>query len=349
MVASNLAAGPEAAGSAPSSLSQAFDRMPLAMVAVARGGLIVHVNAHAEQTFGYARDELVGQPVETLVPERYRRGHPGYREGFFHSPNARPMGAGRDLYARRKDGSEFPVEIGLNPIVSEEGPMVLSVIVDISERKEREARIEAALKEKDLLLGEIHHRVKNNLQIIHSLLDLQAMKIEDATVRDMLRDSQNRVRSMSLIHQTLYQSKDFAEVDFQHFLNSLLPILMQSYAVDTERVILDMDAADVRLPISAAIPCGLVVNELVANALRHAFPGGARGRVWVDLTEEAGETVVLSVCNDGVPIPETLDFGKAQTLGMQLVGLLAEQLGGTLDIQRASPTRFSLRFPVTHG
>ena len=193
------------------------------------------VNAQAERVFGYERNEMLGQPIEMLVPERFRR-QPSRicASSFFSGPVSRPMGAGRDLFGLKKDGSEFPIEIGLNPIETDEGTMVLSAIVDISDRKHKEESIHAALKEKDVLLGEIHHRVKNNLQIVHSLLDLQSTNITDELVIGMMRESQNRIRSMALIHQTLYESKDFARVDFRNFLDSLVPTLVSSYGVGSD-------------------------------------------------------------------------------------------------------------------
>jgi two-component system, sensor histidine kinase PdtaS len=244
----------------------------------------------------------------------------------------------------KKDGSEFPIEIGLNPIETEEGKMVLSAIVDISDRKQKEARIEAALGEKDLLLGEIHHRVKNNLQVVNSLLDLQIDRISDPAVLDMLRESQNRIKSMAMIHQTLYESNDFVEVDFGNFLDTMAPTLVSSYGVDSDQISLVIDVVEVRLPIHAAIPCGLVVNELVSNALKHAFPGGRRGEIKINLAKE-DDNAVLSVSDDGVGIAEKHDLGHSKTLGLELVGLLADQLGGELSIKRANPTSFSLRFP----
>jgi|ERR1700730_7432345 PAS domain S-box-containing protein len=151
---------------------QVVESAPNAMVMINHRGVIEMVNAQAERVFGYERREMLGQSVEMLVPDRFRRNHPSLRNSFFSAPVSRPMGAGRDLYGLRKDGSEFPVEIGLNPIETEEGSMVLSAIVDISDRKHKEESIQSALREKDILLGEIHHRVKNNLQIVHSLLGL---------------------------------------------------------------------------------------------------------------------------------------------------------------------------------
>ncbi len=254
---------------------QVVESAPNAMVMINQAGAIEMVNAQAERVFGYARTELLGQPVEMLVPERFRDGHPDMRSAFFAAPRSRPMGAGRDLYALRKDGSEFPVEIGLNPIATDEGTMVLSAIVDISERKQNEARIVHDLKEKEVFLGEIHHRVKNNLQIVDSLLELQLPNISDPGVIEIFRDAQNRIRSMALIHQTLYQSQDFARIDFSSFLDALIPNLSVSYAVEPNQIALSIDTVEMLLPIKVAVPCGLVVNELITNAFKHGFPGVA--------------------------------------------------------------------------
>lgn len=329
-------------------LRRIIDAAPTAMVMINPAGRIELVNAQAEIIFGYTRGEMLGRPVEMLVPERFGAGHPALRSLFFGDPLSRPMGAGRDLYAMRKDRSEFPVEIGLNPIETDAGTLVLSAIVDISDRKQREQRIEVALREKDVLLREIHHRVKNNLQVIDSLLGLQSARITDPSVQEVLREGQNRVRSMALIHQTLYQSHDFAEVDFSHFLESLLRTLASSYGVDAERIKLTVDADRITLPIDTAIPCGLAVNELVSNAIKHAFPGAARGQITTSLrwTHE-GKSVLVTVDDDGIGLPEGLDISTTPTLGLQLVSLLTDQLGGSLSMSRSGLTRFLLTFPIS--
>jgi PAS domain S-box-containing protein len=319
---------------------------PNAMVMINAAGRIEMVNTQAERVFGYERADLVGQPVEMLVPKRFRAHHPGLRDAFFTDPRPRPMGAGRDLYGLRRDGSEFPVEIGLNPIETEDGTMVLSVIVDISDRKQKEARLLKLIGEKDVLLSEIHHRVKNNLQVIHSLLDLQSTRISDPAMLDVLRDSQNRIRSMGHIHQTLYQSQDFAEVDFGQFLDVLIPTLIASYGIDGNEISLAIKAEQVHLPLDAAVPCGLAVNELIANALKHAFPRGRGGEIQVSLTHDADRNVILSVSDNGTGLPDEVDMVNPATLGLQLVTLLADQLGGSVSVRRIDPTRFILKFPL---
>ena len=162
----------------------------------------------------------------------------------------------------------------------------------------------------------------------------------------MLRESQNRIKSMALIHQTLYKSQDFAQVDFSNFLNSLAPTLVSSYGVDPNRITLKVETVEVQLPINAAIPCGLVVNELISNALKHAFPGNGRGEIRIRLGRISESHAVLSVSDDGQGLPEGLDPANTETLGLQLVNLLTDQLDGTIEINRANPTAFTLSFPI---
>ena len=207
--------------------------------------------------------------------------------------------------------------------------------------------LERRVQEKDLMLSEIHHRVKNSLQVVSSLLRLEAGRIRDPVVAEMLQTTQNRIRSMAMIHQTLYQSKDFARVDFHAFLQSFIPTLVQSYSIHPEEISLAFHVAEVRLPIDAAIPCGLIVNELISNALKHAFPNGRRGTISIEFMQQAGDDVTLSVEDDGVGVPEGFSFENSETLGIQLVYMLAGQLGGAVEIERSPLTRFVLRFPLT--
>ncbi|HEX7155713.1 MAG TPA: PAS domain S-box protein [Burkholderiaceae bacterium] len=325
------------------------EQAPNAMVLVDSEGRVVLFNALAEKTFGYAKHELVGRPVELLVPGRFRSAHPGLRSDFSAHPAARPMGAGRDLYALRKDGSEFPVEIGLNPIDSDEGQMVLASIVDITERQTAQRQIEAALREKTVLLNEIHHRVKNNLQVIISLLNMQANYIPDERARTILADSQARVRSMALIHQLLYERHDFSRVDFGEYLARFAQLLLATFGSLARNVSLQVRAEAGRfyLDLQRATPCGLWVNELVTNAFKHAYPDGRSGDVRIELSAIDDASALLVVEDHGVGLPEHWDSEQPKSLGLQLVPLLADQIGGRFTVARTSPgVRFELRFPL---
>jgi two-component sensor histidine kinase len=235
------------------------------------------------------------------------------------------------------------VDVVLNNFLTAEGEMAIAIIIDVTARKHEEELSAAALREKEILLAEIHHRVKNNLQIIHSLLDLQAMQVEDPKALEMLQDSQGRIQSMALIHQTLYQSKDFAQVDFALFLETLTGQLHGSLGSD--RVAFELDLERVMLPIQKAIPCGLIVNELVSNALKHGFPDGAKGVIKIELRRADGGWVNFSVSDNGSGLAETLDLANTPTLGLHLVRLLSEQIGASLTVRRRNPTRFAVGFP----
>jgi PAS domain S-box-containing protein len=341
-----LASEIDAHGRAEERFRRVVEFAPNAMLMTNQDGTIEMINAQTEKIFGYARAELLGQPIELLVPNRYRSHHPDLRADFHLEPGSRPMGEGRDLYGVRKDGSEVPVEIALNPIETQEGIKVLSAIVDISDRKQKEGRIQSALKEKVTLLGEVHHRVKNNLQIVHSLLDLQSGQIADPAVREMLQNSMHRIQSMALIHQTLYQSEDFSQLDLGNVLTKLISNVESSYVTDPDRIKITVHTAAIGLSITKAIPCGLIVNELITNALKYAYPGTSGGTIDVVLEALADRQLQLSVSDNGVGLRSDVTFENTNTLGLELVTILAEQLGGKLTVQRAKPTRFTITFPI---
>jgi PAS domain S-box-containing protein len=329
--------------SVPELARMALDAAPTGMLMVDEQGIIVLVNRHVESLFGYARAELVGQPVETLIPARFRAGHPGFRAAFARDPHTRPMGAGRDLFGLRKDGHEVPIEIGLNPLELPEGSFVLSSVVDISFRKEAERQTRAALREKEVLLKEVHHRIKNNLQVVSSLLNLQAAQSTDEQVRAMFEASQNRVRSIALMHELLYQVKDLAHIDFGGYLRALVDGLFRSLA--REGITWSLTADDTLLSLDHATPCGLLVNELVTNALKHAFPAGHSGEIAIRLAR-TGELVELEISDDGVGLPADVDVNAGATLGLDLVFTIAGQLGADVEVRRAPGVGYRFRFPA---
>lgn len=212
-------------------------------------------------------------------------------------------------------------------------------------RKQAENEIKLSLKEKEILLKEIHHRVKNNLQIISSLLNLQAQQIKDRATLQVLRESQGRVRSMALIHEKLYQSQDLARVDFDGYVHDLLVYLFRSYSTNMDLVHVDVNAQGVALSVDTAIPCGLIISELVTNAIKYAFPDGRRGTICVNLTPDDAGHLALRVADNGVGLPPDLDWRNAESLGLQLVSTLTAQLHGQIQVHSNTGTEFKITFP----
>jgi PAS domain S-box-containing protein len=333
--------------SSPMALEGFLEAAPDAIVVVDRSGHIVIVNQLAERLFAYSRQELLGMPIEGLVPQRFRERHAGYRNDYFREPRTRPMGEGRELSGRRKDGSEFPVEISLSPLKTETVTVVISIIRDISERKLVEIKLRSSLKEKEVLLQEIHHRVKNNLQIVSSMLNLQTEKLSDTKAIELFKESQNRVRSIALFHEKLYQSRDLGRIEIGEYIKGLANGSFATYGVDPDDIVLAVHTEDIPLDVDAAISCGLIVNELVSNSLKHAFPDRRKGQVEVTLRSAgtaAGTDVILEVADNGIGFPASLDIRNPSTLGLKLVAIFTEQVRGTMDLAREGGTRFSLRF-----
>lgn len=219
------------------------------------------------------------------------------------------------------------------------------VNLDITHRKEAEIKIKASLREKDILLQEIHHRVKNNLQVISSLLDLQSDRIQTPEVLELFQESQNRVKSMALVHEKLYQSRDFAKIDFAEYIENLTNYLFQVYAVRSSAIAIELDIENVHLTIDTAIPCGLILSELVSNAIKYAFPQGKVGTIRIALHLQPDNRYTLIVMDNGIGISDDLELKRTQSLGLQLVTILTEQLEGTLEINSDGGTEFKICFP----
>ena len=517
----------------------AIEASPTGMIMVDREGHIVLINAQTEDIFGYKRDELLGQSIEMLVPKPLRSGHFELRQAFSRDPQARPMGARRDLFGLCKDGTEVPLEIALTPMETPGGGFVLTSIVDISERKraeeehrrllaelqaltkdlerrveartkdleaahetlsrsetlfrtlfddspvsllqldfsdavaylhqlgaheagdlrvrllsdpdvvataaakvktlavnqatlelyeaatetellgsrpkilreealktyrdgllafldgrtsfegetmistrkgnsrninfrlnvlpggettwskvvvssfdmtarvEAEGKIRASLREKEVLLKEIHHRVKNNLQVISSLLNLQASHLSDPEARKIFGESRNRVHTIALVHEKLYGSSDLSQIQFEEYVQTLVSNLCQSLDAAERDISPIVEIRGIRLPVDLAIPCGLIINELVTNSLKHAFPNKRGGRIEVVLRRDGPDRLELMVRDDGIGLPSGLDPRKAPSFGLDLVYTLAEQLRAIVDVRRDPGTAFSFVFPRT--
>jgi PAS domain S-box-containing protein len=305
-------------------------------------GLITSWNAGAERLYGYDAAEVIGQPIALLMaPERsdelrtilaqLRRG-----ERIQHF----------ETIGRPKDGQRLEISLSLSPICDASGRMIGAATIarDITERKQVEAHLKASLHEKEVLLQEIHHRVKNNLQMVSSLLSLQANAIQDHRIRAYFQDSQERIKAMALIHEKLYQSGDLAQIDFAEYLQDLATGLLRSYRIGQGRLALEISTDEARFPIATAIPCALLLHELLSNCLKHAFPGGRSGTIAVTLHGHSAHTYVLTVRDNGVGLPPGLAVPSAASLGLRLVYLLAEQLHGTLRFEQREGTSVTLTF-----
>ena len=299
------------------------------------------VNSEMEKLTGFSKKEIENKKkwMEFVLKEdlaRMKKYHVARRNGGGEAPKR---------YEARLVNRAGEVRQGLLIVDMIPGTKqsVISLL-DITDRKQAEKKIKASLKEKEVMLQEIHHRVKNNMQIVVSLLRLQSYTAKDKKIEDMFKVAQSRIRSMAIIHEKLYKSKDFAVIDFAHYIRSLTTHLMQTYQIDPKQITLKTDVKDIHLDINQGVPVGLLINELVSNALKHAFPKGKKGEIIVKFHADKKGKKTLIVSDNGIGHPDKVDMSKPETLGLQLIKDLTKQIGGKLDLENKAGTTFKITF-----
>ena len=318
-----------------------FNASPAGIILVDASGVIIHANEEMARMFGCTLDELIGSSYPSHVhPEERQTGDTKMRSLIAGEVD----NVSTERYYVRKDGTGFWGYLSGRRQTDKNGNFLnlLGIILDVTDRKRTEDILISSLREKEVLLKEIHHRVKNNLQVMSSLLHLQSQHSDDARVLDIFRESANRVRTMALIHDRLYRSVNLSSINFREYVTDLARDLVGTYGTGKD-VRLSVDVDPVAFDIDTAMPLGLLINELVSNALKHGFPDTTGGILRIGLHANCSH-MTLSVFDNGVGFPEDLDFMDTPTLGMQLVVTLVEQLEGTIELRREKGTEFTIAF-----
>jgi PAS domain S-box-containing protein len=312
-------------------------------ICIYQGEKIIYANPATERLFGYSVDELRRMSFWSWAREDFRemvrdRGEARLRGEVVPAQY-------ESCYVTKAGEDKFAL-VSAGMMEYQGRPTGVVFFLDITERKRAEELVRDSLAEKEVLLREIHHRVKNNLQVVSSLLYLQSQKLADPELQSHFLESQSRICSMALAHEQLYQSKSLAEVSVRSYVESLVGQLSQVFQLPEQQIDCRTQIDDIVLDIEQVVPCGLLITELVSNAYKHAFTDGRNGTITVSM-EKVGERLVLSVADDGLGLPADLDFRNATTLGLQLVAALVAQLNGTLELEKAGGALFRVIFAET--
>jgi len=315
------------------------DMLPQTVFETDTNAQLTFMNVYGFEMFGYSQEHLEnGLNILELIIEEERGISKDKIKEVLKGDNS-----GDEYTAKRMDGTLFPIIIHSNPIFNREiFEGFRGIIIDISNIKDAEEKIRASLKEKEVLLQEIHHRVKNNMQIISSLLSLQANHTDSEEIAEILKESRGRVKSMAMIHEKLYHSQNLGKLNMLEYINNLATDIVSSYSTNSTDIILDMDVENISLNIDTAIPMGLMVNELVSNSVKHAFPN-KKGVISLKL-KYMDDYYLLSVSDNGIGFPENFNIEDSSSLGLKLVKSLAIQLEGELLIKTKNETSFVLKF-----
>jgi len=316
---------------------------PSAIATLDKKNRVIDWNSAAEKIFGYSWQEVLGKNIDDIItnPEVKAEAqnlskHVLSGESIFN----------REIVRYRKDGTAVDLILSGAPLTIDdkiEGTM--AVYTDISALKNAEKTLRSLLKEKTALVSEIHHRVKNNLQVMVSLLNLQATRTDDLRTAHILEESKRRMLSMAIVHEQMYATQDFANINFKQYIETVIKEMMFSREI-REKISFKKDLSDVLLDIDTAIPCGLLLNELLSNALRHAFPGNRKGQINLSLRPQTEKLFELVVSDNGIGFPEHIDFQKSESFGLVLLKLLVKQVRGRIELIREKGTTFKIEIPL---
>jgi len=327
-----------------------FESFPLGITISDKSGKVIEGNRQSEQLLGITREAHAQRRIDSKEWQIIRKdGTPMPADEYASTRALRENRLIENVeMGIVKDKGEITwISVTAAPIPLE-GYGVAIAYSDITERKQTEERIHASLREKEILLREVHHRVKNNMQVISGLLDFQARSSRNPELTGMLNESQSRIRSMALIHEKLYESKDFARINLAGYVRTLSQELFQSHKIKSGKIDLIVQTdGDVYVDINKAIPCGLILNELISNALKHAFPIDRQGILQIIIHETKNTEIEIVIRDNGFGLPDDVDIHQPRTVGLYLVnGLVKNQLDGQIEVRRDNGTEFRIKFPL---
>ncbi len=322
-----------------------YDLAPVGYFTIDGEGRVTEINLTGASLLGLERSVVKGKPFHHFITFDSQDIYYLKRQHALKTKVQQSF----ELKIKKADNTEFNAQLQCRPICDLDGKIthIRGVIIDINRLMLAEEQLKNSLREKEFLLKELHHRVKNNLTLVSSMLNIQEEIVRDPIVDRVFESSRNRIKSMALVHELLYHSEDLGKIDFSQYIEKLLNYLSSSYATRKAGPTLKIQVGDIKMPINKAIPCGLIINELATNAFKYAFTGNRAGEIRIELAIKDDKSCRLLIGDNGVGLPADLDVGSTKSFGFTLLTILINQLNGSFEIDRSGGTAFRITFPLS--